>query len=302
MDCAFHGVSVRASVAIGIVYLAVIGLVSLADGPATVRKGGSVAPDQPLQLPRARARRAAGGGPRWVAAVALGLVTAGIGLHLAGPAAWAVIALDWLPGIYLLAGYWLPGELRRRPAPGFEARLEATDRVLFEAGFARFLDRAPRLFLEYLEAAYLCCYFTVPGALAWMYFNGHRREADAFWTAVLLAALPCYALVVWFETRPPRRVEVRPLTRPRQVAVRRLNLAILEHASIGLNTFPSGHAAASFAAALAVGAVMPGAGAMLALLAVSIALGSVAGRYHYALDAAFGALAAVAAFAVSRLV
>jgi membrane-associated phospholipid phosphatase len=223
-------------------------------------------------------------------------------LHLAGSAHWAAIALDWLPGLYLLAGYWLPAQLRRRPAAGFQARLEAADRVLFEAGFARFLDRSPRLFLEYLEAAYLCCYVTVPGALAWMYFAGHRREADAFWTAVLLAALPCYGLVAWFETRPPRCTEVRPLARPRHLAVRRLNLAVLEHASIGFNTFPSGHAAASFAAALAVGAVMPGAGAVLGLLAVSIALGSVAGRYHYALDAAFGALAAVAAFAISRLV
>jgi len=234
--------------------------------------------------------------------MALALAAAGVALHLASRAPWVVVALDWLPGVYLLAGYWLPAQLPRRPAPGLQARLEATDRRLFEAGLGRLLDRSPRLLLEYLEAAYLCCYGIVPAGLAWLYCGGHQEQADAFWTAVLLAALPCYALVAWFETRPPRSLEPVPVVRPRRLAIRRLNLAVLDRASIGLNTFPSGHAAASFAAALAVGAVMPAAGAALGVLALSIALGSVAGRYHYALDSAYGALAAVAAFAVSRLV
>jgi hypothetical protein len=280
-------VSLRVSVAVGVAFVAAIGLASLADGPVA---------------PGTRSHRAPVRGRRRAAGIAFALVVAGIALHLAGSATWVAIALDWLPGLYLLAGYWLPAQLPRQPAAALQAQLEAADRVLFESGFARFLDRAPRLFLEYLEAAYLCCYAIVPAGLAWMCLAGQRQEADAFWTAVLLAALPCYALVVWFETRPPRSFEPRPWTRPRRVTVRRLNLAILDRASTGLNTFPSGHAAASFAAALSVGAVMPAAGAVLGLLALSIAVGSVAGRYHYALDAACGALAAIAAFAVSRLV
>jgi membrane-associated phospholipid phosphatase len=269
-------VSLRVSVAIGIVFFTAIGLVALGDRTAIHRR-------------------------RHVS-IALALAAAGIALQLAGRSTSASIALDWLPGIYLLAGYWLPAQLRRRAAPALQARLEAADRLLFEAGFARFVERAPRLLLEYLEAAYLGCYAIVPAGLAWMYFRGDPQEADPFWTAVLLAGLPCYTLVAWFETRPPRKVEATPPTHPRHLVVRRLNLAILDRASIGLNTFPSGHAAASFAAALSVGAVMPAAGVVLGLLALSIAVASVAGRYHYALDAACGALVALAAFAVSRLV
>jgi membrane-associated phospholipid phosphatase len=237
-----------------------------------------------------------------VAGIAFALVGAGLALHLAGSALSVDVALDWLPGVYLLAGYWLPAQLPRRPSPWLQSRLEATDRVLFQSGLAGFLDRAPRLFLEYLEATYLCCYVTVPAGLAWLYLAGHRREADAFWTAVLVAAFPSYMLVAWFETRPPRSVEAPALTRPRRLTLRRLNFGILDRASNGVNTFPSGHVAASFAAALSVGAVMPAAGALLGVVAVSIAVASVAGRYHYVLDAVFGVLAATAAFAISRFV
>lgn len=233
--------------------------------------------------------------------MAFALVFAGVGLLAAPPAPWRNVVLDWLPGVYLLAGYWLPAQLRGRPGRRLQELLLATDRVFFEWGFARLVERAPRLLLEYLEAAYLCCYLTVPAALAWAYFSGHREEADPFWTAVLLSALPCYGLVACCQTRSPREVE-RPPIRSRPLVIRRWNLVVLDRASIHLNTFPSGHAAASFAAALAVGAVMPAAGGVLGALAISIAVASVAGRYHYALDAACGALLAIAAFAISRLV
>ena len=274
----------RVSVAIGVVFFAAVGLVSLSDGWRARHS----------RLDRYRWRRTAG--------IAAALVAAGIGLELVAPAPWAVVALDWLPGIYLLAAYWLPAQLSRRSAPRLQAQLEATDRLLFDSGFRRVLERTPRLLLEYLEAAYLCCYVVVPAALAWAYLSGHRDEADRFWTAVLLAALPCYTLVAWFRTFAPRNVEANEAIPARQLAVRRLNLAVLDRASIGLNTFPSGHAATSFAAALSVGTVVPAGGGVLGALALSIAVGSVAGRYHYALDAAFGALLAIAAFAISRLV
>jgi membrane-associated phospholipid phosphatase len=279
-------VSCRVPVTVGVVYLGAIGLASLASG-----------------LPLFRRALAAGArAGRWPreAIIALGLSASGVALQLLEPATLTTAALDWLPGVYLLAGYWLPARLAHRPAPRLQARLEAIDDLLFEAGLAGFLDRAPRLLFEYLEAAYLGCYVMVPAALAWAFLAGHGEVADRFWTVVLLAALPCYTLVVWFETRPPRCIET-PRPGRRRAAARSLNLAILDLAGTGFNTFPSGHTAASFAAALAVGAAMPLAGIVLGVLALSIAIGSVAGRYHYALDAVLGVLAAIVAFAVSRM-
>ena len=59
------------------------------------------------------------------------------------------------------------------------------------------------------------------------------------------------------------------------------------------------HTAASLATALAVASDMPLAGLVMAVVAVSIAAGSVVGRYHYAADAIAGAAVAVLAFVMA---
>jgi decaprenylphosphoryl-5-phosphoribose phosphatase len=80
-----------------------------------------------------------------------------------------------------------------------------------------------------------------------------------------------------------------------------LNLRVLDRMSVQLNTFPSGHVATSFAAALAAAAAVPMAGACLGFTAFAIMLASVVGRYHYVADVLAGAAVSVVAFAVSRL-
>ena len=84
--------------------------------------------------------------------------------------------------------------------------------------------------------------------------------------------------------------------------IRGLNVRVLGVVSNQLNTFPSGHAAASLATALAVGAPLPWAGLLFGLLALAIAIGSVVGRYHYAADALAGVAIALLGFVISRLV
>jgi len=103
----------------------------------------------------------------------------------------------------------------------------------------------------------------------------------------------------WLATRPPRAIEGEPAS---PGVIRRLNLQLLGRASIQLNTFPSGHAAASAATALAVSARLPTVGLALGLLAFGIAVGSVIGRYHYAADALAGVLLGLVGFLMSRLV
>jgi membrane-associated phospholipid phosphatase len=66
----------------------------------------------------------------------------------------------------------------------------------------------------------------------------------------------------------------------------------VRRATIGANTFPSGHAAASLAVALAVVGVVPGAGLLLLGLALSICIACVVGRYHYVMDVLAGAVLA----------
>jgi hypothetical protein len=210
----------------------------------------------------------------------------------------AARARDWLPLIYLPLGYWLPAHLVKCTNPRLEAMLLAFDRRLFgPGGLPDFANRGPRLLLELLELAYLFCYPVVPLGFAWLVLGGFPEEGDRFWTAVLLAGFCCYGLLPWLPSRAPRVIEGTP---PRgRSSIRTLNLHVLDRASVQLNTFPSGHTAASLAAALAVGAHLALAGAVLGVIAIGIATGSVVGRYHYAADAIAGAAVALAAFALS---
>jgi membrane-associated phospholipid phosphatase len=54
----------------------------------------------------------------------------------------------------------------------------------------------------------------------------------------------------------------------------------VRRATIGANTFPSGHTAGSLAVALAVIGTLPWIGGVLLALALTIALACVVGRYH----------------------
>ena len=79
----------------------------------------------------------------------------------------------------------------------------------------------------------------------------------------------------------------------------RLNVFVLGLGSIQVNTFPSGHTAGAFATALAAAQVVPSSFAPLLVLAASITIGSVLGRYHYAADSVAGVMVAVAVWTVA---
>ena len=212
----------------------------------------------------------------------------------------AARARDGLPLAYLLLGYWLPAHLVKCTSPKLEEMLLEFDRRLFgPGGLARFANRAPRLVIELLELAYLLCYPVLPLGFIWLVLGGFPDEGDRFWTAVLLAGFCCYGPLPWLATRAPRAIDDTPPSS--RSSIRALNLRILDRASIQLNTFPSGHTAASLAAALVVGAYVSPAGAVLGAIALGIAIGSVVGRYHYAADAIAGAVVALAAFALSAV-
>jgi membrane-associated phospholipid phosphatase len=213
----------------------------------------------------------------------------------------ATVWRDWLPITYVLIGYWLPALLVTTTNRAFERRLLTLDRRwLGIENVATIGERVPRPVIELLELAYLFCSPMVPIGLACLYVAGLREEADRFWTAVLLAVFGCYGVLPWLPTRPPRAIEEAPARS--SGLLRRINLRVLGLASTQLNTFPSGHAAASLATALAVGARLPLAGLPLGLLALAIAIGSVVGRYHYAADALAGAALALLGFVISRSV
>jgi membrane-associated phospholipid phosphatase len=136
------------------------------------------------------------------------------------------------------------------------------------------------------------------GALVvWM--AGPERALDRFWTVVLVSGFACYGALPWIQTRPPRIVERSSFTMAeRGSSLRRLNLAILERGSVGVNTLPSGHAATAVATALAVVSCTQAVGAVFVAAAALIAVATIVGRYHYAVDTVLGVLVGVAAWAM----
>ena len=225
--------------------------------------------------------------------VLVGLVCASLALMLSQLRLSPILRLAraWLPAIYLIQGYWLSGLFFRRAMSDVEERLFDLDRWLFRvAHLTALLTKGPRIVLEYFELTYLLAYPFVPASFALFWWLGFRAGADNFWTAILIASYGSYGVLPWIQTRPPRSLERDSPLDVRRLLFRRANAFVLKHGSVQVNTFPSGHASAVVAAALAVGMVDPVIGAMLMVLAVSLIGATVVGRYHYAADSVLGAM------------
>jgi hypothetical protein len=232
-----------------------------------------------------------------VGGAALALLAFGLPEAPSGPL--LALARDLMPVAYILACYHLSGALCFEPQPVIETRFATFDaRVQRLFGMPGSIARAPRLVAEYLEASYFACYLAIPAGYAAIVAAGSDGDIDRYWSLVLLSVLSCYAMLPWIRTRAPWSLEAPGPMDRRPVLLRDLNRFCLRYASIQVNTFPSGHTAAALAAALAVTAVWPAAGALFLIVAVSVAVATVVGRYHYAGDTVAAVTTTLAVWAV----
>ena len=227
------------------------------------------------------------------------LQIAAIGLPMCGAILWmarnaGTSVRDWAPAAIILLGYYLSGRFFVQPSPTLERRLAEWDRRLLgdpAPSFARW----PRPLLAFLEVVYMGCFLLVPAGFAALALTGRAAQADRYWTLVVGAEFGAFAPLSFVQTRPPWALE-RTAAPPRGVdgAVHRLASRAVRDFTINANTFPSGHVAGSLAVAFALLGPMPWVGAIVLLLAASISVACVVGRYHYVVDAlAGGALALV---------
>ncbi len=233
------------------------------------------------------------------------------------------IVRDWLPCILILVAYRESGLFfRPDPANRLDQLFVRWDDALLKNPWVLGLLTALSPWLQrYLELAYLFCYPSVPLALGSLSLarrlapgvspasapagrdateRRYRLAINQFWTAALLAALSCYVLYPFFPLTPPRELfhdlpgpHVAPL-------LRGVNHWVLGRYAVGASLFPSAHVATVTAVALVIRAYLPRAGIVFLIVAGSIALATVYGRYHYAADAVAGVLVGLAAFLTSR--
>lgn len=227
-----------------------------------------------------------------------GLALTTAGLLLGRPSSEYV--RDWLPAPLMLMVYWQSGRFFTAPSERLQERLTQMDQRVFS--FLGHGGLTQGWLRHYLELAYLVCYLLVPLGVAVLYATGQRERADDYWAGVLPATYLCYVLLPFVQTLPPRMLTGNPhSTELPRSKIRELNLLILDHASITVNTFPSAHVTATMAASLALIRFVPFAGAVFLLVSINIALGAVLGRYHYWADAVLGAALALGVFLIEAL-
>lgn len=173
-----------------------------------------------------------------------------------------------------------------------ELRWVGWDRaILYQGGLQRAIESLGSLGPLYLEICYALVYAVAPFVVAILYFEHRRESVNGVLFLYLLGTLLAYALFPYFPTDPPR-VAFGGTDFPNFTsAVRRLNLWLLGNYGIHSSVFPSAHVSSAFSAAWALLAYLPQRkriGRGMLLYAISVAVATVYGRYHYAADAVAG--------------
>lgn len=203
------------------------------------------------------------------------------------------VVRDWVPAALLLVGYWQIGEFFTEPKQSVQFRLAAFDRFFFCAARIRpaKVSIGPLRGL-YLEFAYLMVYPLIPLGVAALYITDMQHYADYYWVVVLLATYTCFAMTPFVPALPPRLLTGYVGFEMPPNSLRTLNRWVLRRASIQAITFPSAHVASSAAATLVLLRLEPRVGLISLWVALSIAVVTVMGGYHYVADVLFALLIA----------
>src|SRR5580704_5195863 len=207
------------------------------------------------------------------------------------------VVRDWLPAALLLVPYWQVGEFFTEPKQSVQARLAA-----FDVSFFKAVNIQPAkasigpLQALYLELAYLMVYPLIPLGIATLYIACMHHNSDYYWVVVLLATYTCFAITPFVPALPPRVLTGYHTFVISPNSLQTLNRWVLRRGSIQAITFPSAHVASSSAAALVLLRFEPRVGLIFLWAAISIAVATVVGGYHYTADVLFALLVAVVVF------
>lgn len=203
------------------------------------------------------------------------------------------VARDWIPLALTLVAYremdWFSPRVRN-----FDMELRWVEwdrRLLYGAGFERAIESLGALLPAYLELCYLLVYAVGPISVAILYGQRRRELVNRLLLVYLAGSLLAYALLPYFPSDPPRTLFAATDLPNVITPIRTFNLWIVRGYGIHSSVFPSAHVSSAFSAAWALLWLLPekrryGWG-MLAY-AVSVAVATVYGRYHYAADAIAG--------------
>jgi len=179
------------------------------------------------------------------------------------------------------------------------------DRLLLnEYGFRRAIESSCSFLPSILELTYFVVYAIGPFALMVLYIENKRERAPTLLLMYQMGALLAYSCFPFFPSEPPRVVfpgadlpQVMPW-------LRGTNLLMVNGYGIHSSVFPSAHVSSAFGAAFGMLLALPerkkiGYG-MLGYAAL-VAVATVYGRYHYAVDAVAGVAISLVALGIVRV-
>lgn len=213
-------------------------------------------------------------------------------------------ARDWLPmALFVLAyrqmGWFAPASHEHRLEQGWIA----WDNFLFGAlRFRDVIESTGVLLPGVLEAAYLLVYVVPVCLVAILYAYERRDQVDFVVSRYAIGLLGAYALLPYFPSEPPRIVFPGNWEPAVTTIFRRWNQSIVSGYGIQLSVFPSAHVSGAFAAYFAMRRVFGRrhwTSWSTQIYAWLVAVATVYGRYHYAVDALAGIGVAIAALIVT---
>jgi membrane-associated phospholipid phosphatase len=203
------------------------------------------------------------------------------------------VVRDWVPLALTLVAYremdWFSPLVRDHH---LELKWIVWDRrLLHDFGLQRAIEALGSFGPSYLEFCYLLVYAAGPFAVAMMYFAKRRERVNQVVFLYLLGTLLAYALFPFFPSDPPRTVFPGADLPGAVTVLRRFNLWIVGGYGIHSSVFPSAHVSSAFSAGFALLLFLPERkwfGWGMVIYAASVAIATVYGRYHYAVDAIAG--------------
>jgi len=203
------------------------------------------------------------------------------------------VVRDWVPLALTLVAYremdWFSPLVRDHH---FELRWIVWDRwLLNDCGLRRAIETLGSAGPAYFEFCYLLVYAAGPFAVAVLYFARRREQVNQVVFLYLLGTLLAYSLFPFFPSDPPRTVFAGADLPGVVTAFRGFNLWIVGGYGIHSSVFPSAHVSSAFSAGFALLLYLPerkGYGWGMVIYAASVAIATVYGRYHYAVDAIAG--------------
>lgn len=214
---------------------------------------------------------------------------------------WAHFVRDWVPQALVILGYKQMGWF----APTahtyqFEHQWVIWDRILLNDWHLRaVIESLGPLLPSVLELSYVLVYALPPFTMGVMYALGLQKRADVMLTIYLLGMFLSYGQFPFWPSEPPRTVFAGQDLPNFETSIRDFGLWIVGSYGIHTSVFPSAHVSGAVAAALGMAYLVPERRRLVLgyfVYAGLVAIATIYGRYHYAVDALAGIAVGCVAF------